>query len=243
MSEFFNDLTSTIKKVVFIPVHPAGWPIIAAFAVVFAIFWALSDILGFLGFVLLCWCVYFFRDPIRVSPTRPGLVLSPADGVVSHIEENVSLPSELDEAREDDGYTKISVFLNVFNVHVNRSPVAGKIEQVVYKPGKFVNAALDKASEENERSAVLIETNDGKQLAFVQIAGLVARRIICDLKEDQVVAAGEKYGLIRFGSRADIYLPKGVHPLVCKGQLMIGGETVLADLHSDEGRRYGEERA
>ena len=240
--DHLKDMLESAKKVIFVPIHPAGWPIIAIFAVIALIGLLLSDFLGFVLIILLAWSVYFFRDPVRYTPIREGLVISPADGVVSGIVHDVSLPKELDEADDDEGYTRISIFLHVVDVHVNRSPIAGEIKQVVYTPGKFLNASLDKASEHNERSAALIETKDKKTLAFVQIAGLVARRIICDLDEGQHVLAGEKYGIIRFGSRADVYVPKGVNPRVCIGQRMIGGETVLADLNSNEAALVAEER-
>src|SRR5690606_11725146 len=181
---------------------------------------------------------YFFRDPARVTPDREGLVVSPADGRVSLIQE-VKLPSELNGDDDDADYTRVSVFLNVFDVHVQRVPIDGEVDEVVYRPGKFLNACLDKASEDNERSSVLMKTKDGKKIAFVQIAGLIARRIINNLKEEQTVKAGERYGLIRFGSRVDIYLPKGVAPQVCVGQRVVGGETILADLNSVEAARTG----
>lgn len=233
----FEDLVRGIKKVMFVPVHPAGWPIIAIFALICLFLFIIDDVLGMVGLILLGWCVFFFRDPARHTPLKEGLIISPADGVVCGIEKGVSLPKELDEADDDENYTRISVFLNVFNVHVNRVPIGGTIKQIVYTPGKFLNASLDKASEDNERSAALVETNDGKTVGFVQIAGLVARRIICDLKPGQNVETGEKYGIIRFGSRADIYIPKGSNPLVAIGQTMVGGETILADLKSREKRR------
>ena len=149
----------------------------------------------------------------------------------------MSLPVELDAKNNEDTYTQVSVFLNVFNVHVNRVPFGGTVKQVIYHPGKFLNAALDKASEENERSTTLVETEDGKEYAFVQIAGFVARRILNDLKENDVVETGQHMGIIRFGSRVDVYLPKGVNPLVTVGQTMIGGETVIADFKSREKAR------
>ena len=238
----FKDLVRSIKKVLFVPIHPAGWSIIAVFAIVSVFLFFIDDSVGMIGLVLLGWCVYFFRDPVRHTPVKEGLIISPADGKVCGIESGVSLPKELDEADDDDNYTRISVFLNVFNVHVNRVPIEGTIKQVVYTPGKFLNASLDKASEYNERSAALVETSDGKHVGFVQIAGLIARRIICDLKAGQKVDTGEKYGIIRFGSRADIYLPKGTNPLVAVGQTMVGGETVLADLKSKEKRREAIQR-
>lgn len=236
-----DDMIDSIKKVIIVPVHPAGYPIIAAFVIVTLLLFLMSEVLGWAGVVLSLWCVYFFRDPVRHTPVKESLVISPADGVVSGIVENVSLPKELEWGDEED-YTRVSVFLNVFNVHVNRVPCSGVIKKVVYTPGKFLNASLDKASEDNERSAAVMETKDGKLIGFVQIAGFVARRIICDLHEKQEVETGEKYGIIRFGSRADIYLPKGVSPMVAIGQTMVGGETVIADMKSKEKARAAEVR-
>ncbi|MDB5478648.1 MAG: Phosphatidylserine decarboxylase proenzyme [Alphaproteobacteria bacterium] len=211
------------------PLHPAGWPFVAAFAlatVILGIFWD-----GFLviGTILTLWCAFFFRNPPRVTPLRPGVVIAPADGLVLKVEPG-SLPLELDQGDALVSYNKISIFLNVFDVHVQRAPMAGKILEVVYRPGKFVNAAFDKASEDNERSTVLMETVTGHKIAFVQIAGLIARRIINTLQKDQFVTAGELYGLIRFGSRVDLYLPVEMEPLVSVGQRTVGGETVLAQL-------------
>jgi len=183
--------------------------------------------------------IYFFRDPDRVVPSRAGLIVSPADGMVQLIMPAVPPPElEMGEAP----LTRISVFLNVFNVHVNRVPVEGRVVKARYMAGKFLNAALDKASDENERMSVRLAMQDGREIAFVQIAGLVARRILYDIKDDQQVKTGERYGLIRFGSRCDVYLPAGVAPLVCVGQTTIGGETVLADLAASEAARTGETR-
>jgi len=249
-----NDLIALIRKTLFIPVHPAGLPFIGGFVVLAFILAFIHCILGFVGLVLALWCVYFFRNPARVTPVREGLIVSPADGLVSLIAE-VPLPPELDDCRGKDGaptgdalcdaqtVTRVSVFLNVFDVHVQRIPADGEVKKVVYHPGKFLSANLDKASLENERSTVLLKLNGhNSSVAFVQIAGLVARRIICKLAAGQKVKAGELYGLIRFGSRVDIYLPPGVHPLVCIGQRMIGGETVIADFTSTEATRIGETR-
>lgn len=245
-----DDIISLIRKTLFVPVHPAGWPFIAGFAVLALVLALIADFLGFAGLVLTLWCVYFFRNPARVTPVREGLVISPADGMVSLIAE-VPLPPELDDCRGKDEdtllaaptVTRVSIFLNVFDVHVNRVPVDGDVTKVVYHPGKFLSANLDKASLENERSTVLMKVKgQNTSVAFVQIAGLVARRIICKLSAGQQVKAGELYGLIRFGSRVDIYLPPGAEPLVCVGQRAIGGETVIADLQSGEARRSGENR-
>lgn len=226
-------------KTVFVPIHPAGWPFIIAFAVGSLILGKLWPPLGWAGVILSLWCVYFFRDPPRVTPVREGLVISPADGHVQKIA-TVVPPPELQLG--DQPRTRISVFLNVFDVHVNRIPVDGKIVALHYHPGKFLNAALDKASDENERQLVTVESADGKRFGVIQIAGLVARRIICTLAEGQEVKAGERFGLIRFGSRVDVFLPEGVSPLVIEGQYVLGGETVMADLNASEPARAGEVR-
>jgi phosphatidylserine decarboxylase len=224
---------------VLVPINRAGWPFIAVFAAITAVLAFVAEPLGWIGAIATAWCVYFFRDPDRVVPTREGLLVAPADGTVQMIVPAVP-PREL--GMGDEPRVRVSIFLNVFNVHINRTPAAGTIEAVVYHPGKFLNAALDKASEENERAAVRMRLDDGRDVAFVQIAGLVARRIICRLEKGQRVQAGERYGLIRFGSRTDLYLPEGVVPLVAVGQRMVGGETVIADLLSDEPARLAELR-
>ncbi len=224
---------------VFVPIHRAGWPFIALFV-------AIAVILGWIwtpllvpGGLLAAWCVYFFRDPARVTPVGEGLIVSPADGVVQMIEQAVP-PAELDMGPE--ALTRVSVFMNVFNVHVNRVPADGVITKLSYRPGKFINASLDKASVDNERQSVRMTMTGGQDIAFVQIAGLIARRILCELVVDRQVRAGERFGMIRFGSRVDVYLPKGLAPLVCVGQTSIAGETVLADLSSGESHRKGEQR-
>jgi len=219
----------TLKSVL-VPINKEGYRFIAIFAVVTLLLFMASTFLGWIGVVLTLWCVYFFRDPDRLVPTREGLIVSPADGVVQMIERSVP-PEEL--GLGNDPLLRISVFLNVFNVHVNRVPLAGTVIKQVYRPGKFLNAALDKASEENERHAVHVRSKDGKDIIFVQIAGLIARRIVCDLSDNQEVRTGERFGLIRFGSRTDIYLPDGVEPQVGVGQNMIGGETIIADLAAE----------
>jgi len=220
----------TLKSVL-VPINKEGHRFIAIFAAVtFLLFVFTGSVLGWIGVGLTLWCVYFFRDPDRHVPTREGLIVSPADGVVQMIERSVP-PEEL--GLGNDPLLRISVFLNVFNVHVNRVPLGGTVVKQVYRPGKFLNAALDKASDENERHAVHLRTKDGKDIVFVQIAGLVARRIVCHLTDGQEVRSGERFGLIRFGSRTDIYLPDGVEPQVGVGQNMVGGETVIADLQAD----------
>lgn len=224
---------------VLVPVHRAGWPFIGIFLVAAIGLGFLWMPLFWLGLVATAWCVYFFRDPPRITPLRAGLVVSPADGRIQSIERALPLP-ELEMAAEP--VYRVSIFLNIFDVHINRVAVAGKVARLVYRPGKFFNAALDKASEDNERQAVRIDTEDGKSIGLVQIAGLVARRIVCNLALEQLVRSGERYGLIRFGSRTDIYLPEGVMPLVAVGQRAVGGETVIADLTSVEAQRLGEVR-
>lgn len=217
------------------PIHPEGYPFIGAFAFASLIlFWIWSP-LGWIGVALTLWCALFFRDPVRVTPTRDGVVVSPADGRVSMITQTVP-PPELGLGAAP--LLRISIFMSVFNVHVNRSPVAGRIERIAYRPGKFINAELDKASEDNERNSLVLVTPAGR-IGVVQIAGLVARRIVSFVREGQSLVAGERFGLIRFGSRLDVYLPEGAKALVSEGQTAIAGETVLADFRlGDGGRTY-----
>ena len=210
------------------PIHREGYPFIALFALVTLILFWISTPLGWIGVIAAAWCAYFFRDPSRVTPMGEGLVISPADGLISQIT-MAAPPPELDLG--DAPRPRVSIFMSVLDVHVNRSPVSGKIEKIAYKHGKFLNADLDKASEENERNGFVIATGKGK-LGVVQIAGLIARRIVCFVREGENVAAGERIGLIRFGSRVDVYLPQGAHTLVAEGQRAIAGETVLADLNA-----------
>ena len=212
------------------PMHPEGWKFVPVFAAVTLLLFWLWQPLGWIGLGLTVWCYYFFRDPRRAVPENAGLMVSPADGVVSLIERAVP-PAELGMGPEP--LVRVSVFMSVFNCHVNRAPIAGKIAAVAYRPGKFFNASLDKASEENERNALAIEMPDGRRIAVVQIAGLVARRIMCWKKPGDSVRTGERFGLIRFGSRLDVYLPEGVHPQVALGQTMIAGETVIALIGQD----------
>jgi phosphatidylserine decarboxylase len=222
-----------------VPIHKAGWPFIALFIAASVVLGYFVEPLLWIGLIVTGWCVYFFRDPPRMTPLRPGLVVAPADGRVQYVGP-AKPPAEL--GLGDGEMTRISIFLNVFDVHINRIPLDGTVTRLEYHAGKFVNAALDKASEDNERQSVLIETGDGRRLGVVQIAGLVARRIVCNLEPGQVVKAGERFGLIRFGSRTDLFLPDGVAPLVAVGQRAVGAETVLADLASDEGPRLAEVR-
>jgi phosphatidylserine decarboxylase len=224
---------------VLVPIHREGYKFIAIFAVVTVVLFWLSDFLGGVGVILTLWCTYFFRDPDRVTPSRDGLIVSPADGVVQMVE-NAVPPPEL--GMGDDPRPRVSVFMNVFDVHVNRAPADGAVTAVEYRPGKFLNAALDKASTDNERMAVRMTMKNGRDIAFVQIAGLVARRILCELTTGQTVRAGERFGLIRFGSRVDVYLDVGMAPLVVPGQRCVGGETVIADAESGEPQRDGDVR-
>jgi phosphatidylserine decarboxylase len=216
------------------PMHPEGYKFVAIFAVITAgLFW-LWQPLGWLGVLITIWCYYFFRDPKRTVPQDPSLILSPADGIISLIEPAVP-PPELGMGPE--ALTRVSVFMNVFNCHVNRAPVAGEITAVAYRPGKFFNASLDKASIHNERNALSIRIADGRQIAVVQIAGLVARRIVCWGKPGQPLRAGERFGLIRFGSRLDVYLPEGTAPQVALGQTMVAGESIIATLGQSQPRQ------
>ncbi len=218
------------------PMHPEGLKFVGIFAAVTLLLFLVTPVLGWIGVGLTVWCYYFFRDPVRVTPLREGLVISPADGIVSLIEKAVP-PAELGMAAY--ALTRVSVFMNVFNCHVNRNPIEGTVTAVAYRPGKFLNASLDKASDDNERNSLCVQVPDGRQIAVVQIAGLVARRIMCWTTEGQSLKTGERFGLIRFGSRLDVYLPDGVAPLVTVGQTMTAGETVLADLRADEPARIG----
>jgi len=219
---------------ILIPLHRDGWKFVALFALVTVVLFFLWQPLGWLGVVVTCWCAYFFRDPPRVSPVGANWVLSPADGVVSAVQPFLP-PPEI--GLSEVPLTRISIFMNVFNVHVNRSPAAGEVAALAYRPGKFFNASLDKASEFNERMGMRLRTTAGPDLGVVQIAGLVARRIRCDVKPGDRLNPGQRYGLIRFGSRLDVYLPTGVAALVAVGQTMVAGETVLADLASSEAAR------
>ena len=230
-----QDMLSTVVK----PIHKEGYKFIAIFAGVSVLLFLLWQPLGWIGLGLTVWCYYFFRDPERQTPVREGLLVSPADGVISLIEPAVP-PAELEMG--DAPLTRVSVFMNVFNCHVNRAPIAGRVAKIAYRPGKFLNASLDKASSDNERNSMVIEMADGRSIAVVQIAGLVARRILCEVAEGQTLATGERFGMIRFGSRVDVYLPEGVAPLVALGQTMISAETVIADLKSAEPRRMAEVR-
>ncbi len=216
------------------PVHADGHKFVAIGAVLTLLFFMLWPPIGWLLAVLTAWVIYFFRDPARVTPVRDGLIVSAADGRISSIDK-VRPPPELGLGPEER--VRISTFLSVFDVHINRAPVTGRIVRSVYIPGAFLNAALDKASEENERRALVIETPSGAEIGVVQIAGLIARRIVTFSREGDSVAAGQRFGLIRFGSRVDVFLPPGRNAIVSVGQRAVGGETVFADLKSDEPER------
>lgn len=226
-------------RYVFHPIHSAAWPFVAVAALLTVGLATIHAALAAIGLAAVGFCLYFFRDPYRTTPTREGLIVAAADGVVTAIEQ-AAPPPEMDMPGER--LTRVSTFLSVLDVHVNRIPCDGQVVRSIHHPGQFLNAALDKASELNERQSVKLMTPSGETVVVVQIAGLIARRIICDLQEGQQVRAGERFGLIRFGSRVDVYLPPGSNPLVSAGQHMLGGETVLADLSSDEPARQGEER-
>jgi phosphatidylserine decarboxylase len=214
-----------------------GGPFILIFCIITLVFFSIAQLLGWIGLIVTTWCVYFFRDPDRTTPIDSRLVISPADGVIQAV---VEAPPPRELGMEDRPLKRVSVFMNVFDCHVNRSPVDGTIAAFAYRPGRFFNASLDKASEENERRAMRLKTPDGQELAVVQIAGLVARRIVCWAFDGQKLSAGERYGMIRFGSRVDVYLPDDSRVLVIPGQRAIAGETVIAELRSTEADRIGE---
>ena len=210
------------------PVHKEGYRFIATFAIITSAFYYFDiTILAFAGLVLTVWCALFFRNPIRITPQGADLVISPADGVVQYIVKDTP-PAEL--GLGDEELHRVTVFMNVFNVHINRAPITGTVEKIQYKPGKFLNADLAKASSDNERQSFIMKTDSGKTVVFVQIAGLVARRILSWVDVGDTLEAGDKFGLIRFGSRVDIFLPKGVKPTVCVGQTAVAGETIIANM-------------
>ena len=220
-----------------VPIHPEGYPFIGGFALASLILFWLWAPLGWLATLATIWCAYFFRDPARVTPVREGIIVAPADGRVSQVA-NAVPPKELELG--DKPLPRVSIFMSVFDCHINRSPVSGRVDRIVYRPGKFVSADLDKASEDNERNAFVITmTTTNRRIAVIQIAGLVARRIVPFAREGEAVAAGQRIGMIRFGSRVDVYLPEGTRALVSDGQTAIAGETVIADLAlSDPGRTF-----
>ena len=209
---------------IFPKIHDEGYKFIIIFTLITIVLYFIHGFLGFIGFVLTIWCYFFFRDPERVSINDDSYLVSPADGVVLKVEE-VQGPKELD--LENKKFKKISIFMNVFDCHVNRSPCSGLISNILYKPGKFINASLDKASEDNERNYYKIKNNLGEDIIVVQIAGLIARRIVCETEKDQNLSQGERIGMIRFGSRVDIYF-ENYSTLVKENQKTIAGETLLA---------------
>lgn len=209
------------------PMHPAGRPFVATAAIGTLLLRRRWRGAGFLGAIVTAWCAWFFREPRRVTPSRAGIAVAPADGTVAGVEP-AAAPAELGLGAAP--LTRVSIFLSVFDVHVQRSPVGGSVRKIVYRPGAFLSADLDKASEANERNSVLLRDRDGRDVVVVQIAGLIARRICCSIREGDPVEAGGTYGLIRFGSRVDLYVPLGSRILVEPGQRAVGGETVLAEL-------------
>jgi phosphatidylserine decarboxylase len=228
-----TDILESIRRL-FVPIRKEGYLFIAIAAFATFILGMWWSPLGWVGAILTVWVCYFFRDPPRTTPLRDGLVISPADGRVSLIATAVP-PAELDLPQEP--MMRVSVFMNVFDCHVNRMPVSGRIAQILYTPGLFLNAELDKASEDNERNALVIETI-GTRIGVVQIAGLVARRIVSFVRTGDELSAGERFGLIRFGSRLDIYLPLSAQVLIGLGQTAVAGETILADLRANEPARH-----
>ncbi len=218
------------------PLHPDGLKFAAAGVLATVLLFLLWAPAGWAAAVVTLWMVYFFRDPWRVTPTRPGLLISPADGIVVSI---AAAPPPPELAMGDMAVVRIGIFLNIFDVHVTRAPVGGRVAAMRYTKGRFVNASLDKASEDNERLAIRIAPPEGPDVAFVLVAGLVARRIVCNLYDGQQVASGQRIGIIRFGSRVDIYCPPPYVPMVVAGQRMVGGETVLADRLAEEPPRQG----
>jgi len=229
-----SPLPTTTVKWRFPSVHPEGRKfVVIAAAITLVVYW-LSHFLGWLCVGGTIWVGVFFRDPVRTTPRGDRLVVAPADGLITMIA-RVPPPPELrgPDGLADGDYTRVSIFMSVFDVHINRAPIAGRIKRIAYIPGKFVNADLDKASEDNERQHILIEASDGLRIGFTQIAGLVARRILAFVREGDAVDAGQRVGLIRFGSRVDVYLPAGTSPKVLLGQRTIAGETVLAEIGID----------
>jgi phosphatidylserine decarboxylase len=228
-------LPTTTVKWRFPSIHPEGRKyVVGAAAITVLVYLALSHFVGWLLVGLTIWVATFFRDPIRTTPSGGKLIIAPADGLITMIAK-VSPPPELrgPEGLADGDYTRVSIFMSVFDVHINRAPISGRVKRIAYVPGKFINADLDKASEDNERQHFLIEGSDGVRIGFTQIAGLVARRILAFVREGDVVDAGQRIGLIRFGSRVDVYLPAGTAPKVLLGQRSIAGETVIGEIGVD----------
>lgn len=214
---------------VLVKIDKDGWLFSILFGIITVVLYFFHKVLGHIGFILTLWCIYFFRDPNRVTPTNKDLIISPADGIIQSVTKTTTLPKEFSFNKKSK-WTRISIFMSVFDVHVNRIPISGRITAIHYCPGKFFNASLDKSSIYNERNSIVITTKNNVKIPFVQIAGLIARRIRCDIKNGENVKVGERMGMIRFGSRLDVYLPEGIVPAVIEGQRAISGETILADL-------------
>lgn len=207
--------------------HREGHVFILISVLITLVLFIISLFLGMIGLIVTVWCIYFFRDPARVIPTEQGILVSPADGKITAIVENESMPEEIDTGNNEK-FTRISIFLNVFDVHVNRIPVNATVERTHYIPGKFFNATLDKSSKENERNILLLKTESGENMVLTQIAGLIARRIVSYAEEHSEYKTGQRYGIIRFGSRVDLYVPQSYKITVLQGQTMLGGETIVA---------------
>ena len=223
------NIIRAIREEVFVPIHPAGWPFVAAFAAVTMLIGYYVPLFYALGVPLTIWCIYFFRNPMHTIPQKEGWLIAPADGRVISIGEAVP---EAEMNLPEGKYRRVAIFMNVFDVHVNRAPIAGKVTDILYRKGKFVNASLDKASTDNERLAMTMEVDNKAKtkIAVVQIAGLVARRILCDAKVSDNLSVGQIFGLIRFGSRVDVWMPLDTNVMVLVGQRTVAGETVIADL-------------
>lgn len=241
MDRNFIDTLKPLFRTLMPPIHSAGWPFIFGFAFTTILLSLLWDILGLIGLILTIWCFYFFRDPVRVTPSREGLMTSPACGSISHIIPNVCLPKELNKAKNNDNsYTRISISSSIFDVHVTRIPINSLILQKSYKVGAFINASFDKASEENEAAHILLETtckNKKIEIGLTQTAEWFARKIVCDVEDTKEYVTGQRFGLVCFGSRVDLYLPDTTPPHVSVGQKVIEGETIIADLASKEKAR------
>jgi len=218
------------------PLHPDGFKFVLAGTTATILLFLLWVRGGWIAAAVTLWLAYFFRDPWRVTPTRPGLLISPADGTLMSI---ATAPPPPELAMGEAALTRIGIFLNIFDVHVIRAPLGGRVAAVRYTKGRFLNASRDEASRHNERLAIRIASTEGPEIAFVLVAGLLARRIVCDLRGGQEVVTGQRIGIIRFGSRVDVYCPEAYVPMVMAGQRMVGGETVLADRLAQEPARQG----
>jgi phosphatidylserine decarboxylase len=218
------------------PLHPDGFKFVAAGAMVSLLLFLMWRPAGCLGLVVTLCIAYFFRDPWRVTPRREGLLVSPADGTVVSV---AAVPPPPELAMGEDPVARVGIFLDIFDVHVTRAPIGGRVSALCYSKGRFINASRDEASRQNERMAIRIAPPAGPEIAFVQVAGLLARRIVCNLREGQQIAVGQRMGIIRFGSRVDIYCPPPYVPIVIAGQRMVGGETVIADRLAQEPPREG----